>query len=193
MPALFATMAIILPRHLGIGRHASSWPFPLRWYQRQRTWEEGKIHMTFYSIIYLESQRDINQIIKYLIYGALLVAMVIVAVLYVRHRQQSKYRQLGIIMLLLVLIAICGEYLQFQERESASVQNEQMIEFIRNVAKNKQVSINDVKVSSKYLNDGVVIMIGKDHYSVTLSPDRSMYTLERVYLLADSSVQSDAG
>ena len=61
--------------------------------------------MTFYGIHYLEAQSNITDYLKYfMIFGSLIV-LVIFFSLYLRHRIQTKYRDLSIIFLLLLLFA----------------------------------------------------------------------------------------
>ena len=60
--------------------------------------------MTFYTLQYLQNQREVNQLVIYSL-GALGLLILLFAVLmYSRNRFDTKYRDISIIMLLVILI-----------------------------------------------------------------------------------------
>lgn len=145
--------------------------------------------MTFYGINYLQSQHGINQVIRFIILIVLCVALVAFFVLYLRHRLKTKYRDLGIIALLLVVLMLGSGYTQFQQSETASAKSEQMVSFVQKVAKERHVSQDDVLVNSKYLNQDVIVKIGKKYYTVSLNTDYTAYKLTETHMLADVKVE----
>lgn len=145
--------------------------------------------MTFYGIDYLQNQHGINQLIRFSVIIALCVALVAFTVLYLRHRLKTKYRDLGIIALLLVALVFGGGYTQYRQSETASAKSEQMVSFVQHVAKEKHVSQKDVLVNSKYLNQDVIVKIGKKYYTVTLNTDYTAYRLTETHMLTDIKVE----
>ncbi|RBP97520.1 hypothetical protein CRD60_05845 [Bifidobacterium aemilianum] len=144
--------------------------------------------MTFYSISYLESQGGFNQVLRYVILAVLLLALIAFSILYMHHRLETKYRQLGIIAFLLVALALVGEYSQYKQSQSASVQNQQMISFIQKVAKDEKVPADDVLVNSRTLNDRVIVKVRNKYYQTKLSSDRSAFQLYETHLMSEPKV-----
>ncbi|KRM78618.1 hypothetical protein FC84_GL000418 [Lapidilactobacillus dextrinicus DSM 20335] len=141
--------------------------------------------MTFYGIHYLEAQSNITDYLKYfMIFGSLIV-LVIFFSLYLRHRIQTKYRDLSIIFLLLLLFALGVQYSDYRSNQAQHSQSSQMVNFVRNVAADKQINNKEVLVNATQLADGVIVKIKDDYYKVNLSQDQSSYTLNRAHLMND--------
>ncbi|NWC64551.1 DUF3290 family protein, partial [Cedecea sp. P7760] len=59
--------------------------------------------MRFYGIDYLQTQSNINDYLKYIIIFSALFILIVFFSLYMRHRLQTKYRDLTIIVFLFLL------------------------------------------------------------------------------------------
>lgn len=139
--------------------------------------------MNFYGIDYLKSQSNLNDYLKYaLILGSLLV-LVVVFTRYLRFRIQTKYRDLSIIFLLILLFALGVQYSDYQSIQAKNSQSSQMVEFIQSMAKDRSVNEEEIFVNATELMDGIILKIEGDYYQVNLSYDQSSYTLESVYLV----------
>ncbi|EIR8763104.1 DUF3290 family protein, partial [Enterococcus faecalis] len=102
--------------------------------------------MNFYGINYLESQSDINDYLRYfLIFGSLFL-LVIVFILYLRHRIKTKYRDLSIIFLLLLIFASGVQYSDYQSNQAKHTQSSQMVNLVQNLAKEKKIDESDIFV-----------------------------------------------
>lgn len=141
--------------------------------------------MTFYGIQYLESQSNINDYLKYFLIFGSLVVLVVVFSLYLRHRIQTKYRDLSIISLLLLLFALGVQYSDYQSNQAQHSQSSQMVNFVRDLASDQKISQKDVYVNSTQLTDGIIVKIDANYYKVNLSADQSSYTLNRAHLMND--------
>lgn len=144
--------------------------------------------MNFYGINYLESQSDINDYLRYfLIFGSLFL-LVIVFILYLRHRIKTKYRDLSIIFLLLLIFASGVQYSDYQSNQAKHTQSSQMVNLVQNLAKEKKTDESDIFVNSTQLVDGIMIKIKKNYFRVNLSSDQSSFTLEKAYLINQNIV-----
>lgn len=144
--------------------------------------------MNFYGINYLESQSDINDYLRYfLIFGSLFL-LVIVFILYLRHRIKTKYRDLSIIFLLLLIFASGVQYSDYQSNQAKHTQSSQMVNLVQNLAKEKKIDESDIFVNSTQLVDGIMIKIKKNYFRVNLSYDQSSFTLEKAYLINQNIV-----
>ncbi|MGX7201575.1 hypothetical protein BCR22_10345 [Enterococcus plantarum] len=139
--------------------------------------------MNFYSIDYLESQSNLNDYIKYFfIFGALIV-MIIAFSLYMRHRIQTKYRDLSIITFLLLLFLLGVQYSDYTQNQSKNSQSSQMVNFVKQISKEKGVDKKEILVSSTQLVDGTLVKIEDKYYKTILSTDQNSYVLEEAHLM----------
>ncbi len=86
--------------------------------------------MTFYTYDYLINQPNDTVWIRYGLLFSLLFILAIVFGLYLRHRWTSKYRDLSLIVLLLILLTSgiqFSEYQETQTKHSPSTQTEKML------------------------------------------------------------------
>ncbi len=142
--------------------------------------------MNFYGIDYLESQTNINDFLKYFVIFLSLIILVVAFSFYLRHRIQTKYRDLSIIMFLIVLFISGVQYSDYKVSQTKHSQSSQMVNFIEQLAKEKDMAADKVFVNSTQLTDGILVKIDDELYKLNLSPDQSSYTLERAYLTNSS-------
>ncbi|NSR93735.1 DUF3290 domain-containing protein [Enterococcus faecalis] len=139
--------------------------------------------MNFYGIEYLKSQSNLNDYLKYFFIFALLIGLVIVFSFYVRHQIQTKYRELSIIIFLLLLVVLGVQYCNYQLNQNQHSQSSQMVHFVEQVAQEKKVSPEKVYVNGTQLADGTIVKIDEVFYKMSLSTDQQSYTLQETYLL----------
>ena len=139
--------------------------------------------MTFYTISYLSNHQHINQLFNYvaIIIFALLIA--VMTLLYLRHRLITRYRDLGIIFFLLLLLFIGFQVTDMEKSTTQQSQTTQMIPFIKAVARDHNVSPQKVVVNSTTLTDGILVRIEDRDYRVNLSQTGDNYTLTRAHVV----------
>lgn len=139
--------------------------------------------MTFYGINYIENQSSLNDYIKYGIIFLALIFMIVAFSLYMRHRIQTKYRDLSIMLFLLLVFMLGVQYSDYAQNQSRYTQSSQMVAFVKEVAHEFDINQEDVLVNSVQLTDGVVVKIQDTYYTVNLSADQSSYRLTETYLM----------
>lgn len=139
--------------------------------------------MTFYGINYIENQSSLNDYIKYGIIFLALIFMIAAFSLYMRHRIQTKYRDLSIMLFLLLVFMLGVQYSDYAQNQSRYTQSSQMVAFVKEVAHEFDINQQDVLVNSVQLTDGVVVKIQDTYYTVNLSADQSSYRLTETYLM----------
>lgn len=139
--------------------------------------------MTFYTDHYLATHQQFDTMINYTIILTLLVLLLGTLLYYFHHQLQTKYRDLGIIILLLLLI-FCGLQVTNMEKSQAQYfQSTQMRPFIRAVARDHHLNPSQVLVNSTTLNDGIIVRFKKQDYRVNFSPNEDNYTLTRTHVV----------
>lgn len=138
--------------------------------------------MNFYGINYLQVQSNLDDYLKYIvIFGALLTLLVFFS-LYMRHRLQTKYRDLTIIVFLFLLLISGVQYVDYTNSKNIHSQSSQMVNFVRLLAKEKNVSTDVIFSNSVQFNDGAIIKVSDKYYRLNLSADRNTYSLEQTWL-----------
>jgi len=139
--------------------------------------------MTFYGINYLQTQSNLNDYLKYIIIFSTLFVLIVVFSLYMRHRLQTKYRDLTIIAFLFLLFISGVQYADYTNSQNIHSQSSQMVNFVRLLSKEKNVSINSIFSSSVQLSDGVIVKVNDCYYRINLSADQNTYTLVETWLI----------
>ncbi|AMG60312.1 DUF3290 domain-containing protein [Pantoea vagans] len=139
--------------------------------------------MRFYGIDYLQMQSSINDYLKYIIIFSTLFILIVVFSLYMRHRLQTKYRDLTIIAFLFLLFISGVQYADYTDSQNIHSQSSQMVNFIRLLSQEKGVNVNSIFSSSVQLSDGIIVKINDLYYRINLSPDQKTYSLAGVSLV----------
>lgn len=139
--------------------------------------------MRFYGIDYLQMQSNINDYLKYIIIFSTLFVLIVAFSLYMRHRLQTKYRDLTIIAFLFLLFLSGVQYEDYTDSQNIHSQSSQMVNFIRLLSQGKGVNVNSIYSSSVQLSDGIIVKINNFYYRVILSADQKTYSLVEVSLV----------
>lgn len=124
-----------------------------------------------------------NQLFNYIAIIIFILLIVVMAFLYLRHRLITRYRDLGIIFFLLLLLFIGFQVTDMEKSTTQQSQTTQMIPFIKAVARDHNVSPQKVVVNSTTLTDGILVRIEDRDYRVNLSQTRDNYTLTRAHVV----------
>jgi site-specific recombinase len=141
--------------------------------------------MTFYTLKFIQNNQDANKTVWYILMIIATIAMVLFAVLYLRNRFTTRYRDLGIIALLFLLLFVGTRYEKYVQTNAQKSQSVQIVPFIKSVAKDFNVKNSDVMVNSTTLQDGIIVRIkpNKEDYQLNLNTDNNSYTLKRAHVI----------
>lgn len=111
--------------------------------------------------------------------------MIIFTFLYLKDRFATRYRDLGIIALLFLLLFAGSQYEKYTQINSQKSQTTQIIPFIKSVARDNNVSENDVLVNSTTLQNGMIVRIDSKNidYQLNLNADNNTYTLNQAHVI----------
>lgn len=141
--------------------------------------------MTFYTLKYIENNQSNNQVILNILIIVAAIAMVMFALLYLRDRFATRYRDLGIIALLFLLLFAGTQYEKYLQINTQKSQATQIVPFIKSVAKDANVANSDILVNSTTLVDGMIVRIDSDNkdYQLNLNEDNNTYTLTEAHVI----------
>ncbi|HFC8491243.1 TPA: DUF3290 domain-containing protein [Neisseria subflava] len=139
--------------------------------------------MKFFSLFYLENHMYFNDYLRYILIFATLVILMLAVSQYLRHRMDTKYRDLSIIALLLLILIGSTQYLSYSERQNFASDTSSMVGFLNALIEKQKVEKQDIIVNSTRLFDGMIIGIKSQYYEVHFNQDFSAYTLTPINLV----------
>ncbi|RHW46889.1 hypothetical protein DS832_05220 [Bombilactobacillus bombi] len=136
----------------------------------------------FYTYQFLTRQPSrVNAIIWSIVF-VLVVVTIITLFLFLRHRDDGKYRELTIITILCLLLTMTIQYDQWTQNKNSRANNGQVANLIKQMATERHVSVNNIYSNSTDLKDGMLIKMKNSVYEVELNSDNSSYQLHPAHL-----------
>ena len=139
--------------------------------------------MSFFSYFYLENRMYFQDYLKYIAIFVALAALLLVTTLYLRHRLETKYRDLSIIFLLLIVLLLGLQYNQYQQNQAYADNTSRMVTFLNSVKEVKHVSSEEIRVNSLSLSNRMILNIQDKYYEVHFNNDFSAYSLSPINLV----------
>lgn len=139
--------------------------------------------MSFFTYFYLENRMFFQDYLKYIFIFAALGALLIATTLYLRHRLETKYRDLTIIFLLLIILLLGIQYNQYEQNQVYANNTSRMVTFLNAVKENQQINNKDIRVNSQNLTNGMILNIKDKYYEVHFNSDFTAYTLSEINLV----------
>lgn len=139
--------------------------------------------MQFFTHAYLQSRMYFNDYWKYILIFTVLIALLLAVSQYLRHRMDTKYRDLSIILLLLITLIGGIQYLSYSESRSFADNTTRMVGFLDALVENQRVERQDIIVNQTRLSNGMIIGIKNQYYEVHFNQDFSAYTLSPINLV----------
>ncbi|MFB9768366.1 DUF3290 domain-containing protein [Lactiplantibacillus modestisalitolerans] len=135
--------------------------------------------MTFYSYNYLANQNSNHTLFQLAVISIIILIIGVLSLLWYRHKTDLKYRDLFVIMVLLLILLAGIQFNEWQTLRSSFSQKSQVTQIMNRVANEKGVAKTDVWANTSTVNSGLLIKV-KDHiYNVTVNTDGNSYTLTR--------------
>lgn len=142
--------------------------------------------MNFYGINFLENQSSLNDYIKYFFIFSSLILLILVFSLYLRHRINTKYRDLSIIFFLILMFSLGVQYSGYVTNQTKHSQSSQMVNFIKGLAEQENVNTNEIYANATQFSDGIIVKLNNRFYKVGLNNDKNSYILTETYLINDN-------
>lgn len=136
----------------------------------------------FYTYKFLTRQPNrVNAIIWTIVFILVLIT-IISLFLFLRHRDDGKYRELTIITILCLLLTVTIQYDQWTQNKNSRANNGQVANLIKQVATDRHVNVNNIYSSSTDLKNGMLIKMKDSVYEVELNSDNSSFQLHLAHL-----------
>ena len=139
--------------------------------------------MKFYSYEYLLNKIDQSNTITYVTGGFLLLIIIVSLFKYYKNRQDSKYRELAIIMILGIFLLIGIQVSDYQSNSISGNQYKSSIEFIEGVSEKLNIDKKHIYINSEASIENSFLKIDDNYYRVISNGKKGDYLLEKIELV----------
>jgi len=139
--------------------------------------------MKFYSYDYLQSKLQQNNLISYIIIAVLIVILCITLIKYYKNRQDTKYRELSIILVLSTLLAVGVSINEYKSNAVSSNQYKNSIHFIEKISNDLNIDKTHIYINSEASIENSFVKVDNTYYRVISSGKKDEYLLEKIELV----------
>ena len=139
--------------------------------------------MKFYSYDYLQSKLQQNNLLSYIIIGVLIVILCITLIKYYKNRQDTKYRELSIILVLSTLLAVGISINEYKSNAVSSNQYKSSIHFIEKISNDLNIDKTHIYINNEASIENSFIKVDNTYYRVISSGKKDEYLLEKIELV----------
>ena len=139
--------------------------------------------MKFYSYEYLQSKIAQNNIVEIVIVGILLLVLLFSLIKYYKNRQDTKYRELSIRLVLGTLLAITMGITNYKDKSVSSNQYRNSVQFIEKIAEHLNVEKTSIYINNEASIENSFVKIDDTYYRVISSGKKDDYLLEKIDLV----------
>ena len=139
--------------------------------------------MKFYSYDYLQSKLQQNNLLSYIIIAVLIVILCITLIKYYKNRQDTKYRELAIILVLSTLLAGGVSINEYKSNAVSSNQYKSSIHFIEKISNDLNIDKTHIYINSEASIENSFVKVDNTYYRVISSGKKDEYLLEKIELI----------
>ena len=139
--------------------------------------------MKFYSYEYLQSKIEQNNLVGIVIVGLLLLVLLFSLIKYYKNKQDTKYRELSIILVLGTLLAITVSITNYKDKSISSNQYRSSVQFIDKIAEHLNIEKTRIYINSEASIENSFVKIDDTYYRVISSGKKDDYLLEKIDLV----------
>ena len=139
--------------------------------------------MKFYSYEYLLNKIDQSNTITYVTGGFLLLVIIVSLFKYYKNRQDSKYRELAIIMVVGIFLLIGIQISDYQSNSISANQYKSSVKFIEGVSEKLNIDKTHIYINSEASIENSFLKIDDNYYRVISNGKKGDYLLEKIELV----------
>ena len=137
--------------------------------------------MDFYTVSYVESQIVSGHTLGFVIFVVVLLALLGVGIQVLRNGFTSRYRDLTVILSLIIVFFLGLEYQEYGRMKNYSEDSSRMAQFLHSFSADRGVDEGQLAVNSLKIRNGMILKVNDAYYEVQFNPEFSTYTITRVY------------
>ena len=142
--------------------------------------------MDFYTLSYVESLAVGGQTWGFIILVTVLLALLVLGVQVLRNGLTSRYRDLMVILSMIVVFFLGLEYQEYNRMKTYSEDSSRMAQFLHSFSTEQSVPSEQLAVNSLKIRNGMILKVSDAYYEVQFNPEFSTYTITRVYKVSST-------
>lgn len=139
--------------------------------------------MNFYTYDYITAHSRFGDNVWYVLSFLALAALLFVSIKYLRNRLATRYRDLIVILFLMVAFLGGMQWNDYNRSKSDAYATSRMVQFLRSLSTDVDVPVREIRVNATNLRQGMLVDVRGTFYVVTFNADFTAFQYERTHLL----------
>ena len=137
--------------------------------------------MDFYTVSYVESQITSGHTVGFVISVVILLALLGVGIQVLRNGFTSRYRDLTVILSLIIVFFLGLEYQEYGRVKNYSEDSSRMAQFLHSFSAERNIPEEQLAINSLKVRNGMILKVSDAYYEVQFHPEYTTYTTTSVY------------
>lgn len=139
--------------------------------------------MEFYTYAYVVQRGEFTSLLQYIMTSILLVALLVVGVKVMYNRFDTKYRDLGIIIVLGLVFLLGLQVNDYTRDVDSAEESSYMVKFLNNLSERADVPKDKIRVNTLRVQDRMIVNIEEAYFEVTFTMNKDGYSLRPVEMI----------
>ena len=139
--------------------------------------------MEFYTYAYVVQRGEFTCLLQYIMTSILLVALLVVGVKVMYNRFDTKYRDLGIIIVLGLVFLLGLQVNDYTRDVNSAEESSYMVKFLNNLSERADVPKDKIRVNTLRVQDRMIVNIEEAYFEVTFTMNKDGYSLRPVEMI----------
>ena len=139
--------------------------------------------MEFYTYAYVVQRGEFTSLLQYIMTPILLVALLVVGVKVMYNRFDTKFRDLGIIIVLGLVFLLGLQVNDYTRDINSAEESSYMVQFLNNLSERADVPKDKIRVNTLRVQDRMIVSIEEAYFEVTFTMNKDGYSLRPVEMI----------
>ena len=139
--------------------------------------------MEFYTYAYVVHRGEFTSLLQYIMTSILLVALLVVGVKVMYNRFDTKFRDLGIIIVLGLVFLLGLQVNDYTRDINSAEESSYMVQFLNNLSERADVPKDKIRVNTLRVQDRMIVNIEEAYFEVTFTMNKDGYSLRPVEMI----------
>ena len=139
--------------------------------------------MEFYTYAYVVQRGEFTSLLQYIMTSILLVALLVVGVKVMYNRFDTKFRDLGIIIVLGLVFLLGLQVNDYTRDINRAEESSYMVQFLNNLSERADVPKDKIRVNTLRVQDRMIVNIEEAYFEVTFTMNKDGYSLRPVEMI----------
>jgi len=137
----------------------------------------------FYTYAYVVQRGEFTSLLQYIMTSILLVALLVVGVKVMYNRFDTKFRDLGIIIVLGLVFLLGLQVNDYTRDVDNAEESNYMVQFLNNLSERADVPKDKIRVNTLRVQDRMIVNIEDAYFEVTFTMNKDGYSLRPVEMI----------